>query len=119
MNLFAGQVVVIDWRDALPKEPNKRRPGIVVEDSALFETNHPTAIVVPLSSRTDMAWPDLTVPLPPISRNGLSAQSHALCHLVTAVSKRRVTPTDGRISPAELAEIRRAIALAIGLDEVP
>ena len=27
----AGDIVLADWRDALPKEPNKRRPAIVVE----------------------------------------------------------------------------------------
>jgi mRNA interferase MazF len=35
--LHAGQIVLADWRgDALPKEPNKRRPAVVVEDDALF-----------------------------------------------------------------------------------
>ena len=30
MNLAAGQIVLVDWREALPKEPNKRRPAVVV-----------------------------------------------------------------------------------------
>jgi predicted transposase YdaD len=30
MNLAAGQIVLVEWRDALPKEPNKRRPAVVV-----------------------------------------------------------------------------------------
>jgi hypothetical protein len=30
--LRAGQIVLTDWRgDAMPKEPNKRRPAVVVE----------------------------------------------------------------------------------------
>ena len=29
-----GQIVIADWRDALPKEPNKLRPAVVVEDSS-------------------------------------------------------------------------------------
>jgi hypothetical protein len=37
LEVFAGQIVVVDWRgDALPKEPNKRRPAVVVEDAGLF-----------------------------------------------------------------------------------
>jgi hypothetical protein len=30
MSVAAGQIVLVDWRDALPKEPNKRRPAVVV-----------------------------------------------------------------------------------------
>jgi hypothetical protein len=33
----AGQIVIADWRDALPKEPNKLRPAVVVEGDALFD----------------------------------------------------------------------------------
>src|SRR5689334_16855932 len=34
--LRAGQIVLADWRgDSRPKEPNKRRPAVVVEDDAL------------------------------------------------------------------------------------
>src|ERR1051325_11112278 len=35
--LRAGQIVLADWRgDARPREPNKRRPAVVVEDDVLF-----------------------------------------------------------------------------------
>jgi hypothetical protein len=48
--LRAGQVVLADWRgDALPKEPNKRRPAVVVEDDGLFAPGYPNAILVPLT----------------------------------------------------------------------
>src|SRR5690348_3092731 len=34
--LSAGQIVLADWRaDALPKEPNRLRPAVVVEDDGL------------------------------------------------------------------------------------
>jgi len=37
-----GQIVIADWRDALPKEPNKPRTAVVVEDKALFDPTIPT-----------------------------------------------------------------------------
>ena len=37
-----GQIVIADWRDALPKEPNKLRTAVVVEDKALFDPTIPT-----------------------------------------------------------------------------
>jgi mRNA interferase MazF len=40
--LCAGQIVLTDGRgDALPKEPNKRRPTVVVEDDGLFAPSYP------------------------------------------------------------------------------
>lgn len=43
----AGQIVVVDWRDALPKEANKLRPAVVVEDDALFADEYPNVLLVP------------------------------------------------------------------------
>jgi hypothetical protein len=46
--LRAGQIVVADWRrDAISKEPNKRRPADVVEEVGLFAPADPNAILVP------------------------------------------------------------------------
>lgn len=119
MKFAAGQVVVVDWRDARPKEPNKRRPGIVVEDSDLFDESYPNAIVVPLTRDAGLLMPGLAVALAPTPTNRLAERCHALCHHLASVSKVRLTPTDGRVTARELADIRRAIALAIGLDEIP
>jgi hypothetical protein len=56
-----GQIVIADWRDALPKEPNKLRPAVVVEDETLFDPAYPNVILVP--------WPRTSVWLSPISRS--------------------------------------------------
>lgn len=119
MKFAAGQVVIVDWRDALPKEPNKRRPGIVVEDSDLFDEGYPNAIVVPLTRDAGLLIPGLVVALAPTPTNRLAERCHALCHHLASVSKLRISPTDGRVTARELAEIRRAIALAIGSDDEP
>lgn len=38
LSLHAGQIVLADWHgDPLLKEPNKRRPAVVVEDDGLFD----------------------------------------------------------------------------------
>jgi hypothetical protein len=44
--LYAGQIVLADWRgDAVPKEPNKRRPAGMAEDDGLFAPSDPNAIL--------------------------------------------------------------------------
>jgi len=111
----AGRIVLVDWRDALPKEPNKKRPAIVVEDHDLFDPAYPNLILVPLAEDPHLAIADLSVAIPPTTENGCAKRCYALAHHVTTASKRRVTPTPSRVTDAQLAEIRRLIGLAIGL----
>jgi mRNA-degrading endonuclease toxin of MazEF toxin-antitoxin module len=112
----AGQVVLVDWRDALPKEPNKRRLAVVVEDSDLFDDAYPNLILVPLTEDGRLAIADLSVAIPPTSENGCVKPSHALAHHVTTRSKQRITPTSSHITDAQLTEIRRLIGIAIGVE---
>jgi len=60
-----GQIVVADWRDGLPKEPNKLRPAVVVEDETLFDPAYPNVILVPLTEDQRLAIPDLSVAIDP------------------------------------------------------
>ncbi len=52
-SFLAGQIVIVDWRDGIPKEPNKVRPAVVVEDHELFDESYPNATGVrdPVKSR--------------------------------------------------------------------
>ncbi len=111
-----GQIVLVDWRDALPREPNKLRPAIVVEDSELFDASYPNLILVPISEDRDLASPDLSVDIDPTRENGCSRRCYALSSYLAATSKRRVRPTDSRILPEQLEIIRHQIALAIGVE---
>ncbi len=110
----SGQIVLADWRDALPKEPNKRRPAIVVEDNRLFAPRYQNVILVPLSD-DDMDVPDLSVAIDPTPENGCTKRCYALSFCVTTNSIGRVTATESRIKDDQLAEIRRQIGFAIGL----
>jgi mRNA interferase MazF len=115
--LRAGQIVLADWRgDARPKEPNKRRPAVVVEDDTLFAPSYPNAILVPLTEDKALAIPDLSVAIDPTAENGCSKPCWAVSHLVATTSKSRLRATPSRITPEQLAVIRRQIALAIGIE---
>jgi mRNA-degrading endonuclease toxin of MazEF toxin-antitoxin module len=116
MSFFAGQIVTVDWRDALPKVPNKRRPAVVVEDSDLFGLSYPNVILVPLAEDPHLAITDLSVEILPTKENGCTKPSFALAHHVTTASKLRVEPTTSRIEDKQLAEIRRLIAMSIGIE---
>lgn len=116
VELVPGQIVLADWRDALPKEPNKLRPAIVVQDSELFAPSYPNVILVPLSDDRDFAMADLALVIEPTPENGCTKRCYALSHCVTTNSKQRIRPTQSRILSEQLEAIRRQIALAIGLE---
>ena len=112
----AGQIVLADWRDGLPREPNKLRPAIVVQDSDLFDPDYPNVILVPLSEDRFTVAADLSVAIEPTPENGCTKRCYALSPSVAATSVRRITATDSRVLPAQLAEIRRQIGYVIGLE---
>jgi mRNA interferase MazF len=115
MPLRSAQIVLADWRgDALPKEPNTLRPAVVVEDDGLFAPNYPNAILVPLTEDATLAIADLSVPIEPAAENGCSKPCVAVSHLVASTSKAGLRATPLQVTPSQLAQIRRQIALAIG-----
>ncbi len=115
--LVAGQIVLADWRgDAKPKEPNKRRPAIVVEDDHLFVPAYPNALLVLLTEDEQLVIAALSPPIMPSFENGCAKPCWAASHLVTTTSKSRLRQTGSRITAGQLAAIRRQIPLAIGLD---
>jgi mRNA-degrading endonuclease toxin of MazEF toxin-antitoxin module len=115
--LHAGQIVLADWRgDALAKEPNQRRPAVVVEEDGLFAPAYPNAILVPLTEDVALAIPDLSVAIEPSAENGCSKPCWVVSHLVATTSKARLRATPSRITREQLAAVRRQIGLAIGVD---
>lgn len=115
--LHAGQIVLADWRgDALPKEPDKLRPAVVVEDYGMFAPNYPNAILLPLTEDETFAIPELSVPIAPNDENGCSKPCWAVSHLVATTAKARLRATASRVTQDQLARIRRQIAFAVGIE---
>jgi mRNA-degrading endonuclease toxin of MazEF toxin-antitoxin module len=111
----AGSIVVVDWRGgALPQEPTKLRPAVVVEDHELFPDEYPNMLVVPLTREEGLAHRAFAERIDPTAENGAAATCWALAHHVTSVSLRRVDPTDSRITEAQLASIRKRVTVAVG-----
>jgi mRNA-degrading endonuclease toxin of MazEF toxin-antitoxin module len=113
----AGDIVIADWRgDALPKEPNKRRPAVVIENDALFGPGFPNMILVPLSEDAGLVIPGLAEQIEPSAENGCTKRCYALAPFVTCTSKARIQATASRVTAEQLGRIRRQVAEAIGLE---
>ena len=100
----------------MPKEPNKRRPAVVVEDEGLFAPTYPNAILVPLTEDAALAIPDLSVAIAPTAENGCSKPCWAVSHLVATTSKARLRATPAHITPDQVTAVRRQVALAVGIE---
>jgi mRNA interferase MazF len=112
----AGDIVIADWRGgALPKEPNKLRPAVVIEDEQLFGPDYPNVILVPLTEDAGLAIAGLMEPIEPSPENGCTKRCYALAPFVASTSAQRLRATPSRITADQLARIRRQVAEAIGL----
>lgn len=112
----AGAIVVVGWRGgALPHEPSKLRPAVVVEDHELFPEAYPNMLVVPMTRDEGLAHRSLAEQIEPTAENGAETTCWALAHHVTSVSLRRVNATESQITSAQLASIRQRITLAVGM----
>jgi mRNA-degrading endonuclease toxin of MazEF toxin-antitoxin module len=113
--MIAGQIVSVDWRDALAGtgEPNKRRPGIVVGSSRFYSRGLPFEIVVPLTSRADLAIAGASTLIAPTPQNGCIKPCYALAWNVQTVPHARITATPSHVDPAELLQIRTQIARCV------
>jgi mRNA-degrading endonuclease toxin of MazEF toxin-antitoxin module len=117
LSVRAGQIVLADWLgDALPKEPNKLRPAVVVEEDGLFAPAYPNTILVPLTDDAALVIADLAVAISPAPENGCIKPCWAVSHLVATTSKARLRATASHVTAEQLASIRRQIALAVGLE---
>lgn len=111
----AGSIVVVDWRGgALPHEPGRLRPAVVVEDHELFPEDYPNTLVVPLTRDEGLAHRSFAERIEPNADNGADTTCWALAHHVTSVSLRRVNPTPSRITAEQLGSIRERIMVAVG-----
>ncbi|MGH7754776.1 MAG: type II toxin-antitoxin system PemK/MazF family toxin [Vulcanimicrobiaceae bacterium] len=112
----AGQIVTVDWRDALPDsgEPNKGRPGIVVGAPPTFGGALPFELVVPLTGEVAYALPGTYVALDPTPENGCTKTCFAIAWCVQNVPHARLKRTPSRITDDQLASIRTKIAACVG-----
>lgn len=118
--LDAGQIVLIDWRgDGSPKEPNKLRPCIVVQDHSLFDPSYPSVLVVPIAESASFLIPSLVVTIDPTKENGCTKRCYAVSHSITVASRQYLgRATGSRITREQLREIRRQIAECIAVSDL-
>jgi mRNA interferase MazF len=110
-----GNIVMVDWRDALPGsgEPNKKRPGIIVSSPRFFGSGLPFEIVVPLTGEAALAIVGASMVIEPTPENGCTKRCYALSWNVQSVPHVRLSETRSRITDDQLVDIRTQIGACI------
>lgn len=110
-----GQIVLVDWRDAIPDsgEPNKRQPGIVIGSPRFFDASLPFEIVVPLSGESALAIDEASTSIEPTPQNGCTKRSYVLAWKVQTVPHSQITETTSRITDAQVGAICAQIRACI------
>jgi mRNA interferase MazF len=109
-----GEVWLVSLGAARPGEPGKNRPAVVISvDQLSAGTAEQLVVVVPLSSSRPPSPPSPEI----AAVNGVYRPSGAICFGIRAVARVRLLRRLGALSSATLAEVERALALILGLND--
>ncbi len=97
-------------------EPGKTRPVLIVQAQPLLDAEHPSTLIVPLTTKlVDDAAP-LRVRVSPIGR--LKGRSDLLLDQLRAIDNRRlINGPLARLPPTLIAQVERAIRDVLDLHE--
>ena len=111
-----GEIWLADLNPQQGTEPGKTRPVLVVQAQALLDAEHPSTLIVPLTTNlVDDAAP-LRVRVAPTGR--LKRQSDVLIDQLRAIDNRRlVVGPLARLSPTSVMQVDRAIRDVLDLHE--
>ncbi len=113
--LKIGDIVWVNLDPTVGDEIKKKRSVVVLNNG--HEKHLRLAIVVPVTNWTEL-WDNnpFFVSLDPSKQNGLKKKSAVDCFQVRAVSHQRVLDRLGAVTPSELTQIKKALALILDLE---
>jgi mRNA interferase MazF len=108
-----GEVWLVSFGAARAGELGKNRPAVIISGDQLSGAADELVVVVPLSSsrRPSSVGPEVA------AVNGIHRPSGAMCRGIRAVARVRLLRRLGALSPTTLAEVERALALVLGLND--
>ena len=109
-----GEVWLADLNPRRGTEPGKTRPVLVVQAQALLDAEHPSTLVVPLTTRLDDDAEPLRIRVP--ASGTLRKESDLLIDQLRAIDNHRLV--DGpltRLSPTQLQKVDQALSEILDL----
>ena len=111
-----GEIRLADLNPRQGTEPSKTRPVLIVQAQPLLDVDHPSTLIVPLTTNlVDDAAP-LRVRVSPVGR--LKRRSDLLVDQLCAIDNRRLIAGPlARLSPTLVADVDRAIRDVLDLHQ--
>jgi mRNA interferase MazF len=94
-----------------PEDPKRHRIFVIVSRQILIDTRFPTVICAPVYTNGSGLSTQVSVG----PDEGLKHESWILCDNLASVPKSSLTQFVGSLSPAKLAAVDRALAMALDL----
>lgn len=94
-------------------DPKRRRVYVVVSRQFLIDSPHSTVVCAPVFS----SYHGISTQVPVGLEEGLKHESSIHCDDLTRIEKSRLTQYVGRLSAQKMAELDRALAIALELPE--
>lgn len=95
------------------RDYGKPRPAVVVQ-SDLFNDSHPSIVLCPLTSHLEAA-PLFRIRLEASETHGLQHDSEVMLDKVAALDRSRIRQRVGKLSPAQMGRIDRALRIWLDL----
>jgi mRNA interferase MazF len=113
--LKIGDIVWVNLDPTVGDEIKKKQPVVILNDG--HEKHLRLSIVVPVTNWSEI-WDNnpFFVSLDLSKQNGLKKKSAVDCFQVRAVSHLRVLDRLGAVTPSELTQIKKALALILDLE---
>lgn len=107
-----GDVVSIDFEPVRGSEQGKVCPAVVIQND-IGNLHSPTLIVAPITSGKNSFFPvNVEVKAP---EGGLANDSLILLNQIRTVDRARVSRFWGKLEPATMVKVDRAIKISLGL----
>ena len=94
-------------------DPRRRRVFVVVSRQLLLDSRFSTAVCAPIFSKSQGLATQVAVRID----EGLNHDSAIHCDQLVSLPKSALGDYVGRLDPDKMAELRSALAVALGLDE--
>lgn len=112
-----GEVWLADLNPRHGTEPGKVRPVLVVQNQALLDIDHPSTLVIPLT--TNLVDDALPLRLRVTARDRLEKDSDLLIDQLRAIDNARLTAGPlTTLDAVTLGQVREAVSEVLGLDDL-
>lgn len=111
-----GQIYWVDLSPTKGSEQSGRRPAVIVSND-ITNQHGSVVVIVPMTSKTKHKRLSVNVHLP--ANNPLPQEGLVLCNQIRTVAQERLDGYRADLSPSQLREVERAIALVLGLPKPP